>query len=127
MEYSKLKVAIQSKAFDLIANMIDNPMCDLCLPNYNNVNNPFDDSAVDMTTISQDDYIHIDSMKCIYTYNKLFVQENDTKLGTEYSLMVYVKYDEVSEQILNNISSLVVYFDNVYYPVKKPLNLYKIL
>jgi hypothetical protein len=127
MEYSKLKVAIQEKAFDLIANMIDDPTCDLCLPNYTSIVNPFDSSQPDVTSISQDEYIHIDSLKCIYTYNKLFVQENDVNLGSEYSLMVYVKYDEVSEEILNNVSSLVVYFDKVYYPVKKPMNLYKIL
>jgi hypothetical protein len=127
MEYSQLKEILNVQAFDLICNMINNPTCELCLPNFNNIINPFDSTVFDMTSIIQDDYIIIKEVKCVYTNNKILVNEDDVNLGANYSLVIFVKYDEIPSQILNNISSTVIKFDNVFYNVKKPMNLYNIL
>ena len=127
MEYSQLKEILNVQAFDLISNMINNPTCELCLPNFSSITNPFDSTVSDMTSVIQDDYIIIKEVKCVYTNNKILVNEDDVNLGANYSLVIFVKYDEIPPQILNNISSTVIKFDNVFYNVKKPMNLYNIL
>jgi hypothetical protein len=84
MEYSQLKEILNVQAFDLICNMINNPTCELCLPNFNNIINPFDSTVFDMTSIIQDDYIIIKEVKCVYTNNKILVNEDDVNLGANY-------------------------------------------
>lgn len=127
MDYLKLKDTIDIKVFNLLLKIINYPKCDIYLPNYQSLTYDFDSTSIDFTNVIQDDFIFIGNYDCIYTYDKIIVKENDQNLGANYSLVLYVRCDDLPSQILTNITSIKIKFNNVMYSIDTPMNLYNIL
>jgi hypothetical protein len=127
MDYPKLKSITSVKAFNLIRKYINYPVCEFYITNYTGLDKPIDYYNIDLTSITSLDYIFIKSMECVYTYDNLIVNNSELKLGTEYSLIMYVRYDDVPDIIINNMSNTIVKFNNIWYNINNPMNLYNIL
>lgn len=132
MDYVDIKQIIDTKSFYLIANLINNPECELWLQDYNNINStiidPFDTNMQsDSTVIIADSMRYISTVKCIYTYDKMVIQNNDISMGSVYSLILYLRYDDVPQEVKDNISSLSIKFENKLYEVENKQNLYNII
>jgi hypothetical protein len=132
MDYADIKQIIDTKSFHLIANLINNPECELYLQEYNNVTNiltdPFDGNIQqDINTIVVDNKRYIATVKCIYTFDKMIVQENDIALGSIYSIILYIRYDDIPQEVKDNMPSLCIKFENKFYIVENSQNLYNII
>jgi len=80
-----------------------------------------------MTNVTSGELTYISTVRCIYTYDKLFVQENDMQLGSTYTLIIYMRADDIPNEVKDYISSIKIKFNNVVYGIKSHLNLYNIL
>jgi len=132
MNYSELKPIFDEKTFDILANLTDNPTVDLYLPDYTSVNDnvifdPFDQNYIDMTNITSGSPIFIKNVRCVYTYDKFILQEQDANLGGKYSLIVYLRTDDLPPTIKENANVTLIKFDNKMYETETVLNLYNIL
>ena len=131
MNYSELKPIFDTKTFDILAKLTNNPRCDIYLPNNiesdNSQFDPFDNTSIDSTIITSGDPIFLANVRCIYTFDKLFVQENDKDLGGKYNLIVYIRADDIPSAAKDVMSSVLIKFNNKMYKTKDHLNLYDIL
>lgn len=131
MNFNELKPIFDKKTFDILANLTDNPTCELYLPDFTAINDssydPFDGTATDSSSITPGERIYIATLRCIYTYDKLLIQETDTQLGSKYTLIIYLRADDMPPEIKANISSTIVKFNDVFYNLNSHLNLYNIL
>jgi len=57
----------------------------------------------------------------------MVIQNNDISLGSVYSLILYLRYDDISQEVKDNISSLSIKFENKFYEVENKQNLYNII
>jgi hypothetical protein len=132
MNYDELKPIFDEKTFDILANLTDNPTVDLYLPDYTTIDNnitfdPFENSIIDMTNITSGNPIFIKTVRCVYTYDKFILQEQDANLGGKYSLIVYLRTDDLPPVIKENPNVTLIKFDNKMYETETVLNLYNIL
>lgn len=131
MDYIDIKEIFDTKTFYLIRNLINNPICGLYLTDYTSVDDsiidPFDATSIDMTSIIASSNKFVIDVDCIYTYDKLIISKNTESLGSTISLVIYVRYDDIPLEIIDNINSLLVKFDNKFYEVENYQNLYNIM
>jgi hypothetical protein len=57
----------------------------------------------------------------------MVIQNNDISLGSVYSLILYLRYDDIPQEVKDNISSLSIKFENKFYEVENKQNLYNII
>jgi hypothetical protein len=54
MNFNELKPIFDTKTFNILANLTDNPKCDIYLKNFDEgEDDPFDQTSTDSTTITQ--------------------------------------------------------------------------
>jgi hypothetical protein len=132
MNFNELKPIFDTKTFNILATLTNNPRCDLYLPNTTGIDenityDPYDSSSVDATIITSSDPIFLANVRCIYTFNKQIVQENEIALGSDYKLILYIRADDLPPQAHDTTSALLIKFNNIMYKVHDHLNLYDIL
>lgn len=77
--------------------------------------------------IQQNDVIRIE-FDCIYSSGRDYIVNQDSKLGLNLSLTVYIKYDDVANSILKTIKETdYIIFQNKRYKINNFANLYNIL
>jgi len=131
MDYIQLKDIVGKKSFDIIHKLINKPSLDLYLKNYQ-VSTVDDDSAilddvVDVTSVTSSDMVFIKTVDCIYTYDKTAMLNDDNSLGTKYTLTVYMRYDDVPDEILNNKENVVIKYAGISYESVDIQNAYEII
>lgn len=128
MNFNELKPIFATKTFNILANLTDNPTCDIYLKSFDDgESDPFDQTSTDSTTITQGEDEYLGTIACIYTYDKLFIQESETLLGSKYTLILYVRADDLPLAAKNSLSSVKIKFNDVMYNLNSHLNLYNIL
>lgn len=133
MNFNELKPIFAEKTFNILANLLDNPTCDIYLPNLADIDStspffdPFEDAESDITSVASGEPTFIQNIRCIYTYDKLFVQENDVQLGSSYTLIIYLRSDDIDERVKDVSTNIIIKFNNIMYTVSTHLNLYNIL
>lgn len=134
MDYSQLKNIVSVKSFNIIQNLINKPTLDLYMTNFvnaddsvNTIDDPYSNDVLDMTNITQDDLVFIKTVDCIYTYDKVVLTQNDSNLGSIYSLMIYMRSDDVPPDILNSKNSVVVRINGIDYIASEFQNAYNII
>ncbi len=133
MDYGQLKDIVSVKSFNIIQNLINRPRLELYTTNFTNlddsinVDDPYDNDVVDMTSITQDELTFIKEVDCIYTYDKEVITSNDDSLGSIYSLMIYMRSDDVPPYILDSKNSIIVRFSGIDYKATNFQNAYDII
>jgi hypothetical protein len=132
MNYDELKPIFDEKTFDILANLTDNPTVDLYLPDYTTIDenvtfDPFEESTINIENVTSGSPIFIKNVRCVYTYDKFILQEEDQNLGGKYSLIVYLRTDDLPPVIKENPNVTLLKFDNKMYETETVLNLYNIL
>jgi hypothetical protein len=121
MDYIQLKDIVGEKSFNIIHQLINKPRLRLYLKNNDNItdsigiSDPLENDVVEMNDVISGEPTFIKEIDCIYTYDKTLALEDDNSLGTKYTLTVYMRFDDVPEEILENKKLVIVQFNSINY------------
>ena len=130
MDYGSLKEIVSIKSYNIIHELIGKPTVNLYTETATAISptfDPYDDAPDNLEDVSTNGLTYITTIDAVYTYDKNLVSTAQGSLGSVYSLSVYLRFDDVPSNLLDNTISLVVEMSGVFYKVKSRANAYGII
>lgn len=132
MNYNSLKGIVSIKAFQIIQNLINCPTANLYIANYESTTitpifDPYDSTADEMIDVTPNPLEFIKNVDVIYTYDRNLITNDNSTLGSIYSMSVYLRNDDIPEGVLDTKNSLVIELNKVFYKIKNTINAYGII
>ena len=130
MDYGSLKSIVSVQSFNIIWELINRPTIKLYTENISETSasfDPYDDTPDEIEDLTTNGLTYIDTLDAIYTYDKNLITDDKNTLGSVYSLSVYLRFDDVPPNILNNKTTITIEMQDVFYKVKSVQNAYGII
>jgi archaellum component FlaC len=82
------------------------------------VYDPYENTQVEINKITNNHKTLVKEVDCIYTYDKQLLTEDNNTLGSVYSLIIYMRADDVPKDILKEKNAIIIELNGIDFIVK---------